>query len=581
MLTQLTINDYTIVDHLDLELQKGMTVITGETGAGKSIMLDAIGLALGDRADSQCVRIGSKRADICVQFDISRHKNVKAWLQENDLDDEHHCILRRVITKEGRSRGYINHQSVPLQLLRQLGGLLIDIHNQHQHQSLLKKEAPRILLDNFAQHQSLVEDVKHHYKQWQQTKKRLHKIQNQSDEQLAKQQLLTYQLEELDELNLEPGETKTLELEQKTLSQADDVLHASLAALSFCSPYHDDNINSGETSSANAMDLLNHALNQLSQLNQQINLESSDESVENETHPTLQAQQLFRDALVYVEEGADALQRHINQHTVDPQRLIEIEQRLSTIYDCARKHKVKPEELIDKTEFIRTELEAISHPEDSIEQLTQKAEQQKQCYFEKAKTLSQQRQRAAETLTKKVIKELHELGMPQCQFFVPLSQIADDDYSAYGLEEVSFTICTNAGQPAKPIHKIASGGELSRISLAIQVVTAQTSQTPTMIFDEVDVGIGGATAEKVGQLLQKLGGKGQTICVTHQPQVAAQGHQHLKVCKDNSGKIARTKIDYLSAKEKAEEVARMLGGIVITQQTLSHAEEMLSTAQAH
>ena len=582
MLAQLTINDFTIVDHLDLELYKGMTVITGETGAGKSIMLDAIGLALGDRADSKCVRMGAKRADICVQFDIGKYPIAQKWLQEHDLDDDKQCILRRVITKEGRSRGYINHQSVPLQTLRQLGGLLIDIHNQHQHQSLLKKETPRRLLDNFAQHQDLATQVKHAYKTWHRTQQQLLKRQNQSDELQAKKQLLTYQLDELDALNLEKGEIERLEMQQSQLSQGESLLTAAHQALELTSQ------ESGTES--NAQQMINQAIQQLTLVENQIlpstktSQSSNEEELEEEPNDTLSSPlndglQLLKDALVYIEESSQALHRFIEDSPINPEKLLEVENRLTAIYDCARKHRIKPLELVEFTESLRLELESMDSPEHNIEELSHLLETYEAEYLSLALQLSKQRKEAAETLSTAIVDELKDLGMPNCQFFVAVKPFEGNHFTSHGIEDIEFLACTNPGQPAQSIQKIASGGELSRISLAIQVITAQTSQIPTMIFDEVDVGIGGATAEKVGQLLKKLGAKGQIICVTHQPQVAAHGDQHLKVEKSNQHPI-KTSINYLKAKTKKEEVARMLGGIVITKHTLSHAAEMLSTAKA-
>lgn len=550
MLTHLSINNYTLVDHLDLELDAGMTVITGETGAGKSVMLDALGLALGDRADPDRIRSGEERADINASFDISKLKEPRNWLTEHDLLLEDECILRRVITKEGRSRGYINGQPVTLGQLKTLGEMLIDIHAQHEHQSLLKKETQRKLVDEFAGNESLTEEVRTAYHAWQSTLKRLNTLKDNAEESSARLQLLSYQVEELDQLGLQVGETAELEAEQKQLANGEAILHSSyqLAALF-----------GGEDQSI--LDGLNRALHIANELPQEI--------------PAIKETcQLLSSAQIQVEEAQLEIERHIDAFQLDPERLQAVEERLSAVFDIARKHRIKPEELTDLHLQLNEELASLTGDDSDLDALEEKVQQQQANFYQLAEQLSAQRKTAGEKLAKQVNQHLKKLAMEHAKLKVDLQTL--DQPNAHGLEDVHLLISTNPGQPMKPLGKIASGGELSRISLSIQVVTAQTSSTPTLVFDEVDVGIGGATADIVGQLLRKLGGKAQIICVTHLAQVAGKGHSHLRVNKQKKGSSAITTLEKLSDDQKVEEIARMIGNDKITQASLDHAKEMIA-----
>ena len=556
MLTHLSIHNFTLVESLDLEIQPGMTVITGETGAGKSIVLGALGQALGDRTDADKVRNGAQRADITADFDINALPTAQRWLAEHDLltDGESHdqCLLRRVITREGRSRAYINGQTVTLSQLKTLGGMLIDLHSQHEHQSLLKKDTHRRLLDDFAGNQNLAKSVRQAHRDWQIVHSKLLSVRNNAEEISARQQLLSYQVQELDLLSLEEDELSMLEREQKTLANAGSILADSHSLASLC---NDDE--QGLNSSLNKALLL---LSSMPELTPQLR----------------EAEQLLNSAQIQVEEAGREIDHHIDIFEIDPARLQQVEDRLSSIYDIARKHKVKPEYLNEFHSELANELAAISGGDASLATLEAQSEALQQQYQAGALKLSDKRHKAAARLSKLVNAQLKALAMATAKIKIALSPL--DDTSAHGLEDIEFLISTNPGQPPKALAKVASGGELSRVSLAIQVVTALTSTTPTLVFDEVDVGIGGATADVVGQRLRELGGKGQVLCVTHLAQVASKGHQHLQVSKTADKKRAQTTLIELCGEEKIAEIARMLGGADITPQSRDHAVAMLGAA---
>jgi len=556
MLTQLTVSNYAIAERVELQFNKGMTALTGETGAGKSIVLDALGLAMGGRADAGAVRHGAKRADITATFDVSDIPEAVEWLDQHELDDDNDCILRRVISKDGRSRAYINGQPCPLAHLKELGGLLMDIHSQHQHQSLLRKETHRKLLDEFAGIETLATDTRTAWKAWHQTRQRLTERQQNADEAEARLQLLRYQVEELDRLALEDGEQDALEQEQAQLSQADSVLHSSHQAALLCTEE--------ETS---ASDLIRQALQQLEQLPVEV--------------PALaDTIQMLNEAQIQVSEAGDNLRRFVEDYEADPARLAEVEERLSAIYQMARKHRITPEELPELHERLSSELAELDGGEGSLEQLESELEKQRASFDELASQLTEARQKAAVELDQRIADELAQLSMPSVQFVTHLNRNSDEQPAPHGMEDIEFLVSANPGQPARSLAKVASGGELSRISLAIQVVVAQTSTTPTLVFDEVDVGIGGGTAEVVGKLLRSLGSSGQVLCVTHLPQVAAQCHQHLFVSKFTEKDATFSKIEALDDKGRISEVARMLGGVDMTEQTIAHAREMFSKGQA-
>ncbi|MCF6751115.1 DNA repair protein RecN [Pseudomonas stutzeri] len=557
MLVHLSVHNYAIVEHLDLELKRGMSVISGETGAGKSIMLDALGLALGDRADSSVVRLGADKADILASFDLDDIPDARAWLAERDLDNDGPCILRRVITAEGRSRGYINGAPCPQGDLKALGELLIDIHSQHEHQSLLKPDTHRRLLDEYSASQELARQVQLAAQRWRQTQQALERLSNSSDEQRARQQLLSYQLEELENLALAESELEQLEQEHKNLANAGQLLDACRQVTELCS----------ESDAGNVLSALTSSLQRLA-------------AFQNHAGALGEAVNLLASAQIQVEEAVGELNRFADHFDADPQRQQTLEERLDTIYTLARKHRVQPAELVALQQRLLDELEGLNADDEAIERLGEELAAYARHYEEKATELSRIRQAAAGELSLAVEAEIQRLGMPGGRFSVTLKPVAEGDYPPYGFEQVEFLVSANPGQPLRPLAKVASGGELSRISLAIQVITAQTSRVPTLVFDEVDVGIGGPTAEIVGQLLRRLGERGQVLTVTHLPQVAAQGHHHLFVHKARDSEQTRTAVAELHGRGRIEEIARMLGGVDLTEQSLAHAQQMVTAAQA-
>lgn len=552
MLVHLSIDNYAIADHVEAEFGNGMTAVTGETGAGKSILLDALGLALGDRADANVVRAGADRAEIHASFDIGKIDAARNWLDARDLLAGDECLLRRIITREGRSRGSINGQPATLQDLKTLGEFLIDIHSQHEHQSLLKKNHQRELLDAFAGAQELASQVRECASSYHGIAARLRDLTEHRDEQNARLQLLSYQVEELDQFDLQEGELDKLEREQHQLANGEQILRNSQQALGLC--------REGEI---NVISILHQALKSLAEIDGK--------------QPALtEAEQMLGSALIQVEEASRELQHHVDAFELDPERLAIVEARLGAVYEIARKHRITPAQLPTLHAELRSELARIAGGDESIEHLQHQLQSADELYRSTAATLSKKRQQAATKLQKQVEKQLQALSMGGCKFAVAVNARGIAEPHANGSEEIEFLISTNPGSPAQPLNRIASGGELSRISLAIQVVTAQTSAIPTLVFDEVDVGIGGATAEVVGNLLRELGSRGQVLCVTHQPQVASKGHHHFVVEKISGKNSTRAQLQPLSDDKKIEEIARMLGGIAITEQSRAHAKEMLS-----
>ncbi|MGV6396752.1 DNA repair protein RecN [Pseudomonas caspiana] len=556
MLVHLSVHNYAIVEHLDLELDRGMSVITGETGAGKSIMLDALGLTLGDRADSGVVRPGAEKADILATFDLADIPEAQTWLQERDLDNDGPCILRRVITAEGRSRSYINGTPCPQGDLKALGELLIDIHSQHEHQSLLKPDTHRRLLDEYAGATDLARQVQLAAQRWRQTRQELDRLSNSGDEQRSRHQLLSYQLEELESLSLGEDELEQLEQEHKNLTNAESLLSICRQVVEQCS----------ENDSGNVLNALTASLHRLG-------------SVNDSPVALSEATNLLSSAQIQVEEAMGELNRFLDHFDADPARLQQLEERLDAIYTLARKHRIQPTEVATLQQKLLDEIETLNANDEAIERLENELSSFARHYKEKARELSDLRHRAAPELATAVEHEIQRLGMPGGRFSIALKANPEKELLPNGLEQVELLVSANPGQPLKALAKVASGGELSRISLAIQVITAQTSRVPTLVFDEVDVGIGGPTAEIVGQLLRRLGDRGQVMTVTHLPQVAAQGHQHLFVHKVRDSEATRTAVSKLSKTERIEEVARMLGGIDLTKESLAHAKKMVVTAK--
>jgi len=554
MLTQLTIRNFTIVEHLDLQFQRGMTVLTGETGAGKSILLDALLLALGGRAESGTVRNGCTRAEISAVFTIDNNHDIQQWLNDNELDADDECLIRRTIGSDGRSKGFINGSIVPMQSLRDLGDLLLDIHGQHAHQSLLKRHLQRQALDDYAGHGELLQQVNDAFQHWKSLRQQQAALEQSREEREARIELLTYQTGELNELNLGENELDQLEEEHARLANLNLILENGTSTVYTLS----------ENEEASIVSQLQHASNQLEQMLQ------FDHRLENISH-------MLNEASIQLDEAADELRHYLDGLSLEPERLNLLNERLGIIHDLSRKHRVEPHTLPELYRQLSEELETLLSASEQSENLQERLAQAEQSYIGKAGTLSKKRQKAAKTLSALVTDNMQQLGMKQGQFKIELE--SSEEFSANGLERVEFQVATNPGQPFKPMSKVASGGELSRISLAIQVITAGTARIPTLIFDEVDVGIGGGIAETVGHLLRSLSRERQVLCVTHQPQVASLGHHHLHVSKHSTDKTTHTRVIPLDAKQRTDEIARMLGGIEITAQTLSHAKEMIERGQ--
>ena len=555
MLLSININNYTLVESLEIEFSKGTTAITGETGAGKSLVLDALGMALGDRADSDTIRHGKKRAEITATFDISSTPEAKYWLHSNDLDADDQCILRRLYTTEGRSRGYINGQSCTMQQLQTLGDMLTDIHSQHEHQSLLRRETHRRLLDEYANTTELATEVAASYQQWRSANKQLNNLLEHADELTARKDLLTFQVQELQQLGLENNELGNLEKEQQTLANADQILQDSHSLLAVCDQDESFNIREG----------LNRALTILS------GLKHRPEALGN-------AEELLQSSMIQVEEAIHEISNHIDRFEANPQRLQQVEERLSAIFQLSRKHRVNGDQLAGTLESLEAELQELKGGGESIETLQEELDKLADKYSAKSAKLSKQRTKAAAVMANEINQQLQLLSMEGAELVVSISPLSKGEFRATGNEDIEFLIATNPGQPHKPLAKIASGGELSRVSLAIQVVAAAHSNIPTLVFDEVDVGIGGSTADIVGQLLKQLGDRGQVISVTHQPQVAAHAHHHYRASKVVETNSAESLMTPLDQQQRIEELARMLGGAKVTDQTLSHASELLKLA---
>lgn len=556
MLSHISIKDFTIVDSLELDLSQGFTAVTGETGAGKSIMLDALSLATGHKADGNQVRPGATKAEIYACFDLATGSPVKQWLTDNDMDgDQDQLILSRIITSEGRTRGYINGRPAPLQQLKDLGEQLVDIHGQHAHQMLLHKDSPRSLLDSYGDYGQTAQAVKQHYTDWQTIKKQVERLQNQSDEVLARAQLLEYQVQELDLLDLQESELEELENEQKRLANAETHLLSAQQALHLCQ--NDDE-------QADAYQALQYALQKLDPLF--------------ETSPALKtAHELLNQAYVLVDEASAELSNYIDGFEINPQRLQHVEERLNAIYELARKHKVRPEELLPLHNELSKELAELKGQDQSLDELLIELESVEQAYIGHAQSLSSARKKASSKLEKALLKQLKVLALDKAQVSFKVDDQPIHNASQYGLDEIQLLVSFNPGQPLQPLNKVASGGELSRISLALQILIQQGPNT--LIFDEIDVGVGGATAERMGRLLKDLGSNKQVISVTHQPQVAALAHQHLLVNKLSGKQQTRTQMRELAPDQRQQELARMMGGLEISDLTLAHAKDMLVAAQ--
>jgi len=553
MLLNLTIIDLAVVKSLDLDLETGMSVLTGETGAGKSILLTALGLALGDRADSGYVRPDCKRAEVNLEFDLADAPNAQQWLKDNELDNDQHCLIRRIVNQDGRSKAYINNRPVTLQCLQELSEKLVEIHGQHAHLTLLNPDEQRRLLDAYAKNQPLLEQVNHCYKLWLAAHKELSDLIKAGVDQSEREEFLRYQLDELQALNLASFDYAALSEEHSKLANFGQILTTGRAQVELLYESDQQSVNQ----------LLSHSaaeLNQIARYAPELNDICA----------------LLSEAQILTEEAALQLRRFLESQEADPQQLEYLESQIGVIQNLSRKHHVTPDELLDVVNKLNTELDNITHSGERIEALTTETLALERQYQTLSAQLSEQRHVAAQKLQGQISVMIKELGMPQGEFLVAISSFDALAPKLNGKDKIEFLVSANPGLPAKPLAKVASGGELSRISLAIQVTTANDKTTPTLIFDEVDSGIGGGVAEIVGQKLRSLSQYRQVMCVTHLPQVAAQAHHHLYVEKNNKSDITSSQVRLLQNEERVEEIARMLGGVTMTANTLAHAQEMLS-----
>ena len=549
MLINLSIQDYAVVDQLEVDLDAGMTCITGETGAGKSIMLDALGLCIGDRADSRAIRPGAPRTDIAACFDVSQNTRAQVWLSERDLEAAGDCILRRTITAEGRSRAYINGSPATLSDCADLGQLLVDIHSQHAHQSLLRRPVQRSLLDTYAGAETLIVEVSETAQRWRVLQEEYARLAGQTEESDARRALLTYQIEELETLNPQPGELEALEAQHKLLANAAYIIESANDIAAGCEAQRD-------------------------QLARLVQLANDDRMTGSATD---NLRELLQSALIQLDEAQAETARFAASVELDPEGLRAAEERLSALHDLARKHSVQPDALHELLATFQAELELLAGGTDQLASLEEALGDTALAWRTHAKALSERRREAAVLLAQRVMATLTDLAMTKCIFEIALIPFKDDNPDPRGAEDIEFLIATNPGATPGPLNKVASGGELSRISLALQVVAADTATSPTMVFDEVDVGIGGGVAEVVGDLLRTLGKRSQVLVVTHQPQVAAKGHQHLLVTKTGEDAV-HSELTLLDGESRIEEVGRMLGGAKLTDSTLAHAREMLESS---
>ena len=551
MITQLTINNFAIVEQLLVDFTTGMTAITGETGAGKSIAIDALGLCLGNRSDASAIRNGADRVDISASFVLDDTPAAHSWLTENQLDEGNECILRRVINQDGRSKAFINGRAVPISQLKDLGQMLIQIHGQHEHQRLLRSDYQQILLNHYMNEPTLLSQMQQAYKQWKSADQAYQQYQASKQERDAHLQLLQYQLKELNEFSPIDGEYQLIDEEYKKLSNSEQLINLSQQSIMLLDEADEYNVN-------NMLNSVKQSIHELVTLDPSLN----------------DILTMLEEAAIQIKEASYELRHYSESLELDPARVMQLEQRLSKQIALARKHHVSPEALPELHQNLLNEFKQINQQDEQGEQLQEEIKKYQQIALKLATKLHQKRLTVSKTLAKKVMAIMHELSMPNGQFSIDV--VFDENrLSEDGADQVCFLVSTNAGQEAQPLAKVASGGELSRIALAIQVLTAQKMDTPALIFDEIDVGISGPTAAKVGQLLRQLGESTQVITVTHLPQVAGQANQHYFVSKQTTAKQTSTDMQKLDKNGRINELARLLGGDKITDATLANAKELL------
>jgi len=554
MLTHLQIRDFAIIDLIDLEVRAGLTVLTGETGAGKSIVVDALSLLAGGKGGAEVVRAGTERAELSATFDISDSPPaLREMLAEQSVDAEDELTVRRVIASDGRSRGYLNGVSVPLQLLRDVGTLIVDIHGQHEFQSLTRSSAQRELLDDFGESLELSGSVREAHKVWIALVNRTVELEGKSRDRDSKLELIRFQVNELKALDLKEGEVAQLIEERTRHSNRGRLAEAAQAAVGLL--YDSDDGNAHATASRALA-----GIKTLSSVDQRL----------------AKVIPMVDEATIQIREAARELSRYLETLDIDPARQEEVERRLAAVEELSRKHRVQSSELASRAATLEKELAELESADNNLASLKKAQAEALEAYRKLATQLSATRQTSARALSKDITARMQTLGMAGGRFLIDVTQPTGEP-TASGFDVVEFRVTANPGQPLRPLAKVASGGELARLSLAVQVAcSAQDARC--MVFDEVDSGVGGAVAEIVGRELKALGFSGQAICVTHLPQVAKEGHHHLRVSKLTDGKTTRTSISELTMDERAEEIARMLGGTEITSKAREHAREMLQMA---
>lgn len=554
MLTHIQIRDFAIIDAVELESGPGLTVLTGETGAGKSILVDALLLAAGGRAGAEVVRHGAERAEVSATFDLRANAPALAWFAEQSIEHENECVLRRVIGVDGRSRAYVNGQAMPVQALRQLGELLVDIHGQMEYQSLTKRAAQRELLDGGGDYSTLLETVADGWRALSVLRAELDGAAASVQDRDARLELLRYHLNELKALDLKAGEPEELSAERQRLAQRGRL---ASGAREIAQLLRDAEDVSAEHAVSRALTIARTLADLDARFAPIVNL--------------------IDESLIAMREGMDAVERYESDLDADPGRQEWVEQRLAAIESIARKHRVESAALIALHAELTAEFQRLETLEASLEQIERKLAQAQAQFRERCARLSQARNVAAQALSERITGLMQTLGMPGGAFRVDLRAIEPESAGPQGCDEIEFLVSANPGQPLRALAKVASGGELSRISLAVQVAAVQNGAASCLVFDEVDAGVGGGVAEIVGRQLRMLGDRAQVLCVTHLPQVASQAHAHVRVAKLTDGKTTRTALHALTEDERVEEIARMLGGVDITDKAREHAAEMLST----
>lgn len=561
MLVHLSVKNFAVVKHLDVNLEAGLTAITGETGAGKSIAIDALSLCMGERADAGAVRSGASKAEIIAHFNLTTNRAAKAWLDEHELADEDDidtAFIRRVVSIEGRSKAFVNGTAVSLQQLKQFGQTLLAIHGQNTHLQLLREDYQRQLVDSFAKHPQLLQKTAEDYKQWRTLQKELATLTEEAQQRADREQLLTYQVEELNEFALEENEFSELEIEHKRLSHSQTLLEEAQI-----SAYH-----LYESDEFNALGAIQKSADKLSEL----------EEHDSALTPIVQ---MLNEAAIQVEEAARELRSYSDQLEIDPFKLQQVEKRYSQAMELARKHNVMPEYLYTHHQSLSTELAGLSADSERLESLEDDVQLAKQTYLASALKLSESRIAQGEKLATAVVSQIQRLNMPDAQLSFDIQFNPELKPTAQGLDTINIKVSTNKGQNKDRLDKVVSGGELSRIGLAIQVIASDQNATPTMIFDEVDTGISGPTASIVGQLLRQLGKTQQVMCVTHLPQVAAQAHNQLFVTKISDNDSTETHMLALTEQARVDELARLLAGDKVTESALANARELLANTASN